>query len=372
MPRLAALPEVEEVGIFAWFGAKGGIQEWNGFTVFPGLMDPYGNDIIGGHAKHFGADVVVSLIDVWVMHNTAQMIAPARWWPWFPSDTQPISARIFQSLQDVDKPLVYSKRTQEMAKNQGLDVLYVPHGIEKDTFRILPETDKRKFFATEKNFAGDSGFRGVDDDTFITVMVAANKGLDDRKAFIYQLGAWTKFAEKKGNVRLYIHTDPTPRFGGLNLLNIVDRYGIKDKVIFPDNYQYLMGFSPEWMATLYNASDLLLSCSKGEGFGIPIIEAQACGLPVLVTDFSSMPELVRWGEALSPITMEWSPGLEAWRAIPNSTLIVQKLEERYAQWKDQEGWNDEDRQRASQAIHDEFDWDTVVSDFWSPLVRGEL
>ena len=36
------------------------------------------------------------------------------------------------------------------------------------------------------------------------------------------------------------------------------------------------------------------------GFGVPLIEAQACGCPVVTTDFASMPELVRHGIAVRP------------------------------------------------------------------------
>ncbi len=37
---------------------------------------------------------------------------------------------------------------------------------------------------------------------------------------------------------------------------------------------------------------LVKGASKGEGFGIPIIEAQSCGCPVIVTDFSAIYQTV--------------------------------------------------------------------------------
>lgn len=42
---------------------------------------------------------------------------------------------------------------------------------------------------------------------------------------------------------------------------------------------------------LYNCAEVLLYCSLYEGFGIPILDAFSCGLPVLTSDVSSMPEL---------------------------------------------------------------------------------
>ena len=52
-------------------------------------------------------------------------------------------------------------------------------------------------------------------------------------------------------------------------------------MIFSDQYTYLLGWPEERMAQLYNAFDVLSLASSGEGFGIPLIEAQACGVPVV-------------------------------------------------------------------------------------------
>ena len=43
---------------------------------------------------------------------------------------------------------------------------------------------------------------------------------------------------------------------------------------------------------LYNAATLLVLPSKGEGFGLPVVEAMACGLPVAASDRNSLPEVL--------------------------------------------------------------------------------
>jgi glycosyltransferase involved in cell wall biosynthesis len=69
----------------------------------------------------------------------------------------------------------------------------------------------------------------------------------------------------------------------------VDDLGLHDEVIFP-------GFVPdEELPALYNAADVLVTPSFYEGFGLPALEAMACGTPVIVSDVSSLPEVV--GEA---------------------------------------------------------------------------
>lgn len=45
------------------------------------------------------------------------------------------------------------------------------------------------------------------------------------------------------------------------------------------------------MPLLYNAADLFLYPSLRESFGLPILEAMACGVPVITSNTSSMPEI---------------------------------------------------------------------------------
>ncbi|MEY7999345.1 glycosyltransferase family 4 protein [Clostridium sp. Mt-5] len=67
---------------------------------------------------------------------------------------------------------------------------------------------------------------------------------------------------------------------------------ISDKVIFP-------GFiSMEHLPFIYNAAKLFVYPSFYEGFGLPPIEAMACGIPVITSDTTSLPEVVGDGALL--------------------------------------------------------------------------
>ena len=62
---------------------------------------------------------------------------------------------------------------------------------------------------------------------------------------------------------------------------------IEDKVIFP-------GFiSMDNMPFMYNACELFVYPSFYEGFGLPPIEAMACGVPVIASNVTSIPEIVK-------------------------------------------------------------------------------
>lgn len=69
----------------------------------------------------------------------------------------------------------------------------------------------------------------------------------------------------------------------------VERLGLEDKVVFT-------GFvADEHLPALYNLADLFVFPSLYEGFGLPPLEAMACGRPVVTSNASSLPEVV--GEA---------------------------------------------------------------------------
>ena len=64
----------------------------------------------------------------------------------------------------------------------------------------------------------------------------------------------------------------------------VEACGLSDQVIFPG---YVTN---EELPLWYNAATLLAYPSVYEGFGLPVLEAQACGTPVLTSNLSSLPE----------------------------------------------------------------------------------
>lgn len=362
LPRLARLPEFggrETIAQFAWFGLQGGMHNVEGFKIYPAGADPYGNDIIGAHTKDHAANIVVSLIDVWVMKNTAQQIAPALWLPWLPIDHDPIPDAVLESLQGAHTALAYAKWGYELLANAGIKTEYIPHGIEPAVYCVNPDAAAVAGFKREVMRVPEGGH--------LSVMVAANKGYPDRKAFQVQLRAWANFAADKPDARLYVHTEPTAMYGGIDLHKLAHSIGIADKILFPDRYRYHTGFPAEYLAMVYNAADVLLANSMSEGFGIPIIEAQACGTPAIVTDFSAMPELVRWGMKIEPADLFWTP-MGSWQAWPDCAGITEALGELYGQWERGRGWEKAQRLQASKQIHDEYSWDSIVTDYWAPFI----
>jgi len=66
----------------------------------------------------------------------------------------------------------------------------------------------------------------------------------------------------------------------------IERFGLADNVRLPG---YIPGDELVWW---YNAADCFVYPSFYEGFGLPVVEAMACGTPVVTSNTASLPEVV--------------------------------------------------------------------------------
>lgn len=72
----------------------------------------------------------------------------------------------------------------------------------------------------------------------------------------------------------------------VEILRLVDEFQVPR-----ENFLYLEYVSDDDLPYLYNGATALVLPSLHEGFGVPIIEAMACGAPVITSNCSSMPEV---------------------------------------------------------------------------------
>lgn len=71
----------------------------------------------------------------------------------------------------------------------------------------------------------------------------------------------------------------------LRLRTLARRCGIEDRIVFPGYVLY------EHLAALYSGAALFVYISLYEGFGLPVLEAMACGAPVVASSTTSIPEV---------------------------------------------------------------------------------
>lgn len=96
--------------------------------------------------------------------------------------------------------------------------------------------------------------------------------------------------QKKFQLVIILSVNETQIKDFLSLLR--QRWKFLDELILID---YV---SEKTLITLYNSCNLFVFASLHEGFGLPIIEAMACGAPTISSNISSMPEAIGCQEAL--------------------------------------------------------------------------
>jgi glycosyltransferase involved in cell wall biosynthesis len=71
-----------------------------------------------------------------------------------------------------------------------------------------------------------------------------------------------------------------------------DAFAVVEELQLDKRVHFVGRVSSEDLLYLYNAAEMLAHPAFYEGFGLPPLEAMACGLPVVVSDVASLPEVV--------------------------------------------------------------------------------
>ncbi len=350
-----------DVAIVAVNGLDGSTMTYDGMTVYPTDHSHVAKKMLRPYAEHHGGGslddvLVITLHDTWVfaapefgglLDTTGMNIAS-----WTPVDHDPLPPRVAHALEKTgSRPIAMSKFGKEQLNLVFPDALYVPHAIDTNVFK--PHGGRDAFRAALK----------LPQDAFVVGMVANNSGsAPPRKAFPQMFQAFAEFRRRHDDAILYLHTNVAGDYEGINLVAIAEITGIPSKAMCAtDQFKYHIGLEPEVLARMYENFDVLANPSYGEGFGIPIIEAQACGTPVIVTDWTAMPELCGAGWKVEGDRW-YDPSQGSFYMCPNVYSILDALEEAYAARGDQE-LRDKAREFALG-----YDADKVFDEYWLPAI----
>lgn len=344
-----------DLTVSAFYGLEGSPLRWEkNIKVLPGKGSTFGNELIRPHAMNvFEGDlrggIVMTLMDVWVLD-------PGIWstmnvCSWVPVDHEPAPpavANFFRATGAI--PIAMSRFGQEQLKEFG--ALYVPHGIDTEVYKPTDQNEARKAV-------------GFDPDDFIIGVVAANKGTPPRKCFPEILEAFAKFHAQHPEAKLYLHTESIGTDHGVHLPNLIDALKLpQGAVLMADQYRMQHNpISQSMMSVLYSSFDVLLSPSRGEGFGIPVLEAQAAGTPAIVSDFSAQKEVCGSGWHVSG-KREWTVQ-QSWQFLPDVDDIVDALRRCYA--KSPDGKRELSEKARQHALH--YDAKLVVEKHFLPALK---
>ena len=150
---------------------------------------------------------------------------------------------------------------------------YLYHGVDTSVYHKMDRKECKSYF-------------GFNPDRPLVGYVGAN--LDYRKMLPVAMVVFKKVLEKIPDADLCMWTVPLA-FWNLDLWR--KSLGIKEKVFFP-NQTMTWGASEKQMAMLYNAFDVDLNVATAEGFGLPLLEAMACGTKIVCTDTPVLREVL--------------------------------------------------------------------------------
>lgn len=310
-----------EVAVSAFSGLSGADITWENSLIMPSGQMAFGVDVLIPHMERFQPDLTITLMDLWKLEHLGGALRNYNVAAWLPVDCTPLSRRDLNTLISTQaKPIAMSAfglrqindvLETEFGPGHFPEPRYVPHMVDmQDDF--YPMLDREDFRA-ELGMAGK----------FVVGMCAANKDAI-RKAFPEQFYAFSLLRKKYPESVLLVHA-AAQSVNGLDLGRLAMDMGIAEHVRFTDQYALDAGqFSTEMMRRWYNALDTLMLCSYGEGFGIPTIEAQACGTPVVASNNSALSELTDVRNQVQCHRF-WNHIHQAWWFRPEPESIARRL-----------------------------------------------
>lgn len=341
------------------FGFYGGITQWEGVEVLPNGYHPYSCDILTAHTQHAKQThgvptALLTLFDTWVYEGAnidgIDLVAS-----WIPVDHLPVPPKVRAwSERDNVMSIAMSQFGLSQLERAGIAADYAPHSVDTSVFRPGATVD------------GQTGrdLLNIPADAFVVGMVAANKGSAPvRKAFGENLLAMGELMSRHDDIILYLHTESRGAAMGIDLKALAAACGIpENRTVWVDQWSYYAGLDPDVLATIMGAFDVHLLCSRGEGFGVPVLEAAACGVPSIVSDFSSQPELVGDHGWLAAVQPYWDAGSTSWFCTPLVHSVVDQLEDAY-------NTSDMAVRRSNARTHaEQYEHHKVFQEHWEPIL----
>lgn len=310
----------------------------------------YGQDMVKEHFKNSGADIVFSFQDVFVFDVNVVKSLP--WYAWTPIDSTPVMSHN-RPVLDVCKGILVPTQwgRQVLIQSGYLQAVYLPCAYSKEQYFLM---DKSEAIAkVSKLFNIDLSEKKLFN------VVSCNSGTRKNLSVLFE--AWAE-VQKLSDVYLYIHTDPSGYFNsGVDLFEVMKLYKIDEsRILFPPPWHYACGaLGSDFLNLIYNASVAHINVCAGEGFGVPIVEAQAAGCPVIAPAFGGAGEVVKCGAFLNGILINSVPG--ALQILPRFQDLVEGIQLILS--------FQESREYIAEGVK-QYEINEVVDNYFMPWLRG--
>lgn len=248
-----------------------------------------GGDLLGINRlqpliKSLQPDIIFILNDPWVIYDYLTRIpVECKVVAYTPVDAECMDSTWVDNIAKINQFITYTN----FGKNEFLKVKadfgkieVVPHGTDISKFYPIDKLEARKQL-------------GIDPDHFIVFNGNRNQ---PRKRVDLTIKAFAKFAEDKPDARLYLHMGITD--AGWDVEKLCKRYGIIGKLIMTGKNISPSTYVPDHQLNLiYNAADVGINTSMGEGWGLVNVEQACCKIPQIVPNYSATKEIFSPDEA---------------------------------------------------------------------------
>jgi len=304
------------------------------------------------------ADLFVTLQDIFMFEPGPFACLSA---VWMPLHFIPVEHPTVLALSDFDiqlpisgwgSMLLYPLQSQGESTWRHIQVL--GHGRDIQVFRPIKDDEERLRIREKWNWPQDA---------FVCLLIASNSEESGRKAFDAQLQAFAEYAKINPKAWLHIHSEVVRAY---DLGRLLETFGLfssryswtdlndarfrthRDAIIVGENVSItpsmsLLNISEKEIAAVYRSVDVLLAATCSEGCGVPILEAQLCGTPVITTRATAMWEETHFGISVKPL--QWIARMDfnsGWY-LPNSKGICKALE-------DISSWTAEEKEKKFQNV----------------------
>jgi len=297
------------------------------FPIWPvgiGSKDPYGRQrAFDMMARDLDFDVLFLFQDAFILQSlmagglqklkqTKNFVSVG----YYPVDGVPKKEWI-ECMNMLDSPVTYTefgKRESILACPPiGERLQVVPHGVNVKDFYPLPEAAIASF---RRQYFGKHA------DKFIITNVNRNQ---QRKDIPRTLLAFKEFKRRRPNSVLYLHMATQDQ--GWNLAEVIKGMGLvmNEDVLLPgNNFGPNQGYPIGVVNQIYNASDVVISTTVGEGWGLSTVEAMAAKTPIMFPNNTALTEIVGENEERGYLVSSGATPND-FTVLPNDNEIVRPL-----------------------------------------------